>query len=293
MRSIHRPRSVRSSMFIVLVFLTCAGSGCAPSGPPFQAVQPIPSNKGIVYVYQLSPAYNGFFPVPAEVLINNSAVGRLLGNDYVAFQCTPGPVTVSTGWGEGLIGAGMNVEAGQQYYIRIQSTGQDEYRVEFRPKVVAEGQAMSELKDCRLSRADKGLTAVFSGTVTPGVNLSDIKSAYVCQDDASTTAPLVADRLRAQGLTVKTGLAKDRPADTQCQVTIEEHWFWDLATYLLQLHIELLNPQTKVPYATATVCRAKPEARHGPNVMATEVVNAIYNNGYPPGVAIAPQMGTP
>ena len=73
--------------------------------------------------------------------------------------------------------------------------------------------------------------------------------------------------------------------DTECLVKLHEKWFWDSGTYLLTLEVELLNPQTKAVLASAKVRRAIPQGRRGPKIMATEALNAIFNNGMPPGVA--------
>ncbi len=288
------------TLFVSLLLLG-TGFGCA-SAKPFQAVQPIPTGKGIVYVYEGAPGHLGFNAVLIEVFMKNNVVGCLQGNDYLAFQCAPGPVAVSTGFmvpGEAITADSMssvtlNVEPGGQYYVKVEYSAPAFQNARITPTVVPEQDALAQIKDCTAGQPHLSLAATLSGNVNPGVDLKSFKSVYVIDDkDDSTTAPLVADRLRAQGYVVRTGLAENMPADTQCLVKIQEQWFWDLTTYLLQLQIELRNPQTQASYAYGTVRRVQPRGRRPAEIMSTEVVNAIFNGGMPEGVDVAPETAQP
>jgi hypothetical protein len=265
-------------------------------------VQPIPAGKGIVYVYQSSPGTWNYDINRVEVFINNNVVGCVQGKEYMAFQCTPGPVAVSTGLNVAwqtidmntMTSVSLDVRPGGQYYVRVQFSMPFLHNPTVVPTVVADDDALGQLKECTLGEPGKGLADVLSGDVTPGVNLNDIKSVYVIQNkEDATTAPLVADRLRALGYAVRTGPAREMPPGTQCLVKIQEQWFWDTATYLLELRADLIDPRIPLTFASGTVRRVAPYSRRPAEIMATEVVNAMFNGGRPPGVDVAPQAVQP
>lgn len=265
-------------------------TGCATKGKPFQAVQPIPPGKGVLYVYN-APSHRG----PSEVLINDSAVGHLRGADYLAFLCQPGPLTVSTGWEKELNEVTVNIESGRQQFVGVEfrallgraifSLGLAPEKNDIKPMLVPESQALTQIKKSGLVEASRGLATELSGKVTPGTDLASFKKVYVDVGEKKwETPPFIVSGLSARGYTVKSGAAEDMPADTECLVKLREKWFWDLGTYLLKLQVEFLNPQTKAVYASATVDRRIPQGRRGPKVMAAEALNAIFNHGMPAGV---------
>ena len=266
-------------------------TGCATKGKTFQLVQPIPPDRGILYVYN-DPSHQGL----SEVLINDSAVGCLRGRDYLAFLCQPGPLTVSTGWETELNHAAVNIEPGSQQFVSVDcryrlgraifSLGIAPTKFDIKPKLVPEGEALGQIKKWRLAEPDHGLASEVTGKVAPGTDLTRLKVVYVDVGEKSwETPPFIVSGLSARGCTVESGAAGDMPPDTECLVKLHEKWFWDLGTYLLTLEVELLNPQTKAVLASAKVRRAIPQGRRGPKIMATEALNAIFNNGMPPGVA--------
>jgi hypothetical protein len=265
--------------------------GCATAkGKPFQALQPIPADKGVLYVYN-DPAHR----CPSEVMINDSAVGHLRGGDYAAFLCRPGPLTVSTGWETEINSALLNIAPGSQSFVSVDcryrvgrallSLGFAPDKFDIKPKLVSEQEGLAQIQKWGLVEASHGLASELSGNVTPGSDLALFKTLYVDVGEKGwETPPFIVSGLSARGYTVKSGAAENMPADTECLVKPVEKWFWDLGTYLLELNVEFLNPQTKAVYATAKVRRAIPQGRRGPKIMATEALNAIFNHGMPEGV---------
>jgi hypothetical protein len=279
---------------ICLLGLVMAGlflSGCATTeGKPFQAVQPIPQDKGVLYVYN-DPAHPG----PSEVLINDSAVGYLRSEDYVAFLCKPGPLTVSTGWETEINSTTVNIEPGSQNFVSVDcrylmgrallSLGFAPTKFDIKPKLVPAQEALGQIQKAGLAEPGHGLASELSGNVTPGTDLALFKTLYVDVGEKGwETPPFIVSGLSARGYSVTAGTADAMPSDTECLVKLDETWFWDLGTYLLELKVEFLNPQTKAVYASATVRRAIPQGRRGPKIMATEALNAIFNHGMPAGV---------
>ena len=277
------------SLFLIIASAALM-AGCATKGKPFQLVQPIPPGKGVLYVYN-DPSHRG----RSEVLINDSAVGLLRSGDYLAFLCQPGPLTVGTGWETEINSATVNIEPGSQSFVSVDcrylvgraifSLGLAPDKFDIKPKLLPEREALGQIKKCGLVEPSHGLASELSGNVTPGTDLARFKILYVDVGEKNwETPPFIVSGLSARGCTVKSGAAGDMPADTECLVKLHEKWFWDLGTYLLTLKVELLNPQTKAVYASATVRRAAPQGRRGPKIMAAEALNAIFNNSTPPGV---------
>lgn len=268
-------------------------SGCATPGRPFQTVQPM-ADKGVLYVYTAPHVSTS-----SEVLIDDSAVGCLKGRECLAFQCRPGPLTVGTGWESDINQVRLNIEAKRQYFVEVScrylvgrevlSLGLMPDKFEIKPKQVSAQNALEQLRRCQIIEPSKGLASERWGKVTPGTDLRQLGPIYVdTGKHAATTAPFLTAGLIGRGYQVKMGPASDVPPNTRCVVKIREKWFWDLGKYLLSLKVEFLNPQTKSVYASGYVERAAVQGRRGPKVMATEVLNAIFNHGMPPGVESAP-----
>jgi hypothetical protein len=278
---------------ICLLGLALAGlpfAGCsAPKGKPFQAVQLIPAGKGVLYVYNIPSQHNN-----SEVLINDNAVGCLRGIDYMAFLCQPGPLTVSCGWKTELNSTTVNIESGSQSFVGVEShvvyssLGVATFNIY--SKLVPEQEALGQIQKMYLIKSNHGLAGKYSGNITPGTDLSSFKKVYVdIGKNDWQTSPYIVSFLTTRGYTVTSGMADAMPADTECMVKLKEGWFWDLQTYLLDLKVEFLNPKTKAVYASAYVWRAVPQGRRGPKVIATEAMNAIFNNGMPAGVEAVPE----
>jgi len=273
--------------FTGLLFLLTA---CAtvPKGPPFETVQSTPKDDGILYIYDHNRGPRLSSVNISEVLINDNVVGKLYRRDYLAFQVKPGPVKVSTGWGTKLNDVKVDIEPSNQYYVRVNShpmffSMTDKWVI--RPELVAEQKAMEEIKDCFYTEPGKGLADELMGKSTPGTDWSKIKKIYIDMGKKKwKAAPFLAEGFRKRGFVVKTGMADGMPEDTEALVRVNEHWFWDLGTYLLALEVEIMNPQTGDFYASAKVRRAWPQGRRGPEIMSNEVLNAIFNDGMPEGV---------
>jgi hypothetical protein len=268
--------SMRNKIIGILGFVL-AGlflSGCATPGKPFQLVQPIPADKGILYVYANS--HNNTF---SEVLINDAAVGGLWSKKYLVLQCKPGPLTVSTGWFEKIYSLDINIEPGSQSFV-MATTGTTI------PKLVPEQEALGQIQKKNLAELNHGLVAKLTKSDMPaGTDLTAFKKLYVDVGEKGwKTPPFIVSGLSARGYVVTSGPAENMPADTDCLVKLKEKWFWDLKMYLLRLDVSLVNPQTKAVYATATVERAEPQGRLGPKVLAAEALNAMFNNFWPAGV---------
>lgn len=96
---------------IMLTLLT----GCGASGPAFKPVQPIPTDKGVVYIYR-EPGIGGS-AVYGTVTANAKPITKIQSGGYFPYISKPGNVhfEVST---EATNEADVLVEAGKEKYLK-------------------------------------------------------------------------------------------------------------------------------------------------------------------------------
>jgi uncharacterized protein DUF2846 len=108
-RSMSKPLSLLG--FLVLAALT----GCAASGPPFQAVSP-PPEQAVIYVFRPSASYVGS-GIGLDILCDGQKVGTLLETGYVYTVVPAGRHTI-TCQTESLAQVPFQAEPGKSYYIQ-------------------------------------------------------------------------------------------------------------------------------------------------------------------------------
>lgn len=114
-----------------------------------------------------------------------------------------------------------------------------------------------------------------TGSVDPSVNLSSLKTMYVKKlPDDDNTYSLIADKLRAKGLTVTTGTDAP-PSGVDAVVTYLDKWMWDITMYMLELTITIRDPKSDFPMATGNSFHTS-LTRLSPKEMVNEVVDNIY-----------------
>jgi len=114
-----------------------------------------------------------------------------------------------------------------------------------------------------------------TGSVDPSANLSSIKSMYVKKvADDENTYNLIADKLRAKGVTVTTG-TEAAPGGVDAVVTYIDKWMWDITMYMLELTVTIRDPKSDFPLATGNSFHTS-LTRLSPTEMVSEVVDNIY-----------------
>jgi len=84
-----------------------------------------------------------------------------------------------------------------------------------------------------------------------GTDLSNLKTFYVQKppEESRGVERMLADRLTRMGYVASYGIdGPDTPVDAI--ITYKDDWWWDLSWYLLQLDIQIRDPQTKLILAT-------------------------------------------
>lgn len=127
---------------------------------------------------------------------------------------------------------------------------------------------MALASGCAVNRA--------SATLTPGADLSAIKTAYVVKHDKdkNNVNELIKTRLEKQGYVVTTGPELPAPYATDMSVTYVDKWMWDITMYMIELTINFRDPKTNFPIATGNSLHTS-LTRKSPPEMVDEVLTNI------------------
>ncbi len=128
--------------------------------------------------------------------------------------------------------------------------------------------ALSGLTGCATNRE--------SASITPGTDLKAMKTFYVVKQPADThnIDQLIRDDLIKRGYTATTGPELKPPYPADGVVTYVDKWFWDITLYMLELTVNVRNPNA-FPVATGNSFHTS-LTRESPPVMVTEVMDNIY-----------------
>jgi hypothetical protein len=127
------------------------------------------------------------------------------------------------------------------------------------------------------------LTLLFTGcanmaaTVAPGADLSKIKKVHVVKLPADQRGidKVIADELNVMGYATTLGVESRVPAGTDAVLTYQDKWMWDITMYMIELNVQLRDPQTNMAMATAKSYRPSLQ-RKSPPEMAKEVLTEIF-----------------
>jgi hypothetical protein len=127
---------------------------------------------------------------------------------------------------------------------------------------------MSLMTGCAVNRA--------SGTLTPGTDLSKIKTAYVVKHakDNHNINQIIKTKLESKGYVVTTGPEMPTPYATDISVTYIDKWMWDITMYMLELTVNFRDPKTNFPIATGNSYHTS-LTRKSPDEMVEEVLSSI------------------
>ena len=112
----------------------------------------------------------------------------------------------------------------------------------------------------------------------PNVDLSQIKSFHVVrfENDNRGIEKIIAHKLNGMGFDATHGPTKRPPKPTQAIIEYSDKWMWDITMYMLELKIDLRDPDTNYKFATGRSYRTS-LARKKPEEMVEEVLNEIFN----------------
>lgn len=124
-----------------------------------------------------------------------------------------------------------------------------------------------------------GCVANLESQKVPGADLSHIKTFYVQKlpGEGRGVERLIAAQLTKMGYVATYGL--DGPASSvDAIVTYKDDWWWDLSWYLLQLDIQIRDPQTKLILASGQSKRSS-LVRKSSDEVVEDVLNQTLRGG--------------
>jgi hypothetical protein len=120
-----------------------------------------------------------------------------------------------------------------------------------------------------------------TATLSPGADLSTIKSFYVVHQpkDTHQLQNLIRDRLLSEGYKATSGPESERSSSqADSIVTYVDRWMWDITLYLLELTITLRDANNEFPLAVGNSYHTS-LTRLSPEEMVNEVITNILNAG--------------
>ena len=113
--------------------------------------------------------------------------------------------------------------------------------------------------------------------IDPSADLVGLETFYVAKfgPDNRGIEAMIAAELNAMGKTATSGVDPKPPSPVDAVVTYEDKWMWDITMYMLELSIDLRDPETNYKFATGRSYRTS-LARKSPEEMVAEVLGEIF-----------------
>lgn len=113
--------------------------------------------------------------------------------------------------------------------------------------------------------------------IDPSADLVGLDTFYVAKfepDDRGIEA-LIAAELNAMGKTATSGVDPKPPSPVDAVVTYQDKWMWDITMYMIELTVDLRDPETNYKFATGRSYRTS-LARKSPEEMIQEVLGEVF-----------------
>ena len=113
--------------------------------------------------------------------------------------------------------------------------------------------------------------------IDPSADLVGLDTFYVAKfgpDNRGIEAMIAAEQ-NAMGKTATSGVDPKPPSPVDAVVTYEDKWMWDITMYMLELSIDLRDPETNYKFATGRSYRTS-LARKSPEEMVAEVLGEMF-----------------
>lgn len=119
-----------------------------------------------------------------------------------------------------------------------------------------------------------------TGKLTPGADLSKLKSFYIIenQQDRETfnVCKTIEDNLINRGYSVSAGPELALPYKSDVVVDYTDKWMWDITMYLLELTITFRDPTTNFPMAVGNSVHTS-LTRKSQSEMVDEVLTNMFD----------------
>jgi hypothetical protein len=110
----------------------------------------------------------------------------------------------------------------------------------------------------------------------PGADVSSLRAFYVQKlpADGRGIEKVISDQLSAMGYSSSYGVPDSPPTRVDAVVTYQDRWMWDITMYMIQLDMQIRDPDSRVVLASGKSYRPSLE-RKSPEGMAEEVLTEI------------------
>jgi hypothetical protein len=127
-----------------------------------------------------------------------------------------------------------------------------------------------------------GCSSTLEAKKMPGTDLSKLKTFYVQKlpADGRGIEQLIAQRLTQMGFTATSGASDTPSSPVDATVTYQDKWMWDITMYMIELSIQMRDPQSHMVLATGHSIRTS-LIRKDPEGMVDEVLTEIFKRGQP------------
>jgi hypothetical protein len=117
---------------------------------------------------------------------------------------------------------------------------------------------------------------IYSSTPRSDVDLKALNTFYIIRSESDRRGlhRAIVEELARRGKKATSGLRSSIPDDIDAVVVYRDNWVWDMQWYLLNLFIQLRDPETNVLLASASSNRPS-VVRTTPDLMAREVLDAM------------------
>jgi hypothetical protein len=149
---------------------------------------------------------------------------------------------------------------------------------------------MFKIKRCRACLLQAGLLCLslalllsgcvnisLSADVDPSANLDDIKTIYVRRQEADDKGieQMIADYLNDIGKIAHSGSGQNPDQLVDAILTYQDRWMWDITMYMLELRIQIRDPESGYAVASGESFRSS-LGRKDPEHMVKEVIDEIF-----------------
>jgi hypothetical protein len=112
----------------------------------------------------------------------------------------------------------------------------------------------------------------------PGVDLAGLNSFYVRKlpADGRGIERLIAAELTEMGKRATSGAEQRPPYGVDAIVTYQDKWMWDMTMYMLELSVQVRDPESDVQLASGHSMRTS-LVRKSPEEMVKEVLTQIFS----------------
>ena len=122
-----------------------------------------------------------------------------------------------------------------------------------------------------------GCASSITSDVDPNVELSTVTAFYVqrFEPDQRGLEKIIADDLLSRGFTATYGEAEKTDEQVDAIVTYRDKWMWDITMYMIEIAIELHDPETGYVFASGQSYHTS-LARQSPPEMVGEVFDELF-----------------